>query len=100
MGEVDCERLGWQRVEGWGSAQKNLEVGDFLTTTFGEERPTQSNLEGFFVVGSHVSKTAHLQPEFSAGLGLFGAGLALFLHLFLLTAGFVLLSAGFAQNGE
>ena len=28
----------------------------------------------------HVSRTAHLQPGFSAGLGLFGAGFAVFLH--------------------
>ena len=33
-------------------------------------------------------KSAHLQPGFSAGLGLFGAGLPLVYHFHLLSAGF------------
>ena len=44
-------------------------------------------------------KSAHLQPGFSAGLGLFGAGLP-FVYIFhLLSAGFALLGAGFALLG-
>ena len=43
-------------------------------------------------------KSAHLQPGFSAGLGLFGAGLP-FVYIFhLLSAGFALLGAGFALS--
>ena len=45
-------------------------------------------------------ETTHLQPELSAGLGLFGAGFELSLRFHLLSAGFAIFECKFCSKGR